>query len=147
MAGRLNQHSGRACYPECAVARVTVIHPLLNFATDDRNDGHFASSLDPTRPSVGALVPETGTSGLPVAYLTQVGADLHLTIEFVGRKNAGPTYTVQFANMSGAANWQAAVNAPIVTPIDTNWERVVVDDAATVGANTTRFGRVLVSKP
>ena len=93
------------------------------------------------------LVPDTGTSGLPVAYLTQIGASVHLTIEFVRRKNAGLTYTVQFANAPGAANWQAAVNAPIVTPIDATWERVVVDDAATVGANTTRFGRVVVSKP
>ena len=84
---------------------------------------------------------------MPVAYLIQVGAEVHLTIEFVRRKNAGLTYTVQFANAPGAANWQAAVNAPIVTPIDATWERVVVDDAATTGANTTRSGRVLVSKP
>ena len=92
-------------------------------------------------------MPDTGTSGLPVAYLTQIGANLHLTIEFVRRKNAGLTYTVQFANAPGAAIWQAAVNAPIVTPLDANWERVVVDDTATVGANSTRFGRVVVSKP
>ncbi len=57
------------------------------------------------------------------------------------------TYTVQFANAPGTANWQAAVNATIVTPIDANWERVVADDTATLGANTTRFGRVVVSKP
>ena len=82
-----------------------------------------------------------------MAYLTQIGADLHLTIEFVRWKNAGLTYTVQFANAPGAANWQAAVHAPIVTPIDATWERVVVDDVATVGANTTRFGCVIVSKP
>lgn len=107
----------------------------------------LAFNLDPTRSSVGALVPDTGTAGLPVAYLTQIGADVHLTLEFVRRKNAGMTYTVQFANAPGAANWQAAVNAPIVTPINANWERVVVDDPATVGANTTRFGRVVVSKP
>ena len=62
------------------------------------------------------------------------------------RKNAGLTYT-ECANAPGAANWQAAVNAPVVAPIDANWERVVVEDVATVGANTTRFGRVLVSKP
>ena len=119
---------------------------------DNDKDGlnnftEFAFNLDPTRPSVGALVPNTGTSGLPVAYLAQIGADVHLTIEFVRRKNTGLTYTVQFANAPGAANWLAAVNVPIVTPIDANWERVVVDDAATAGANTTRFGRVIVSKP
>ena len=40
------------------------------------NFAEFAFNLDPTRPSVGALVPDTGTSGLPAAYLTQIGAEL-----------------------------------------------------------------------
>jgi hypothetical protein len=123
-----------------------------NATQDPDKDGlnnflELAFNLDPARSSVGALVPDMGTAGLPVAYLTQIGADVHLTLEFVRRKNAGMTYTVQFANAPGTANWQAAVNAPIVTPIDANWERVVVDDTATTGANTTRFGRVVVSKP
>ena len=79
--------------------------PLSDSDTDGLNSfTEFAFNLDPTRPSVGALGPDTGTSGLPVAYLTQIGASVHLTIEFVRRKNAGLTYTVQFANVPGAAN-------------------------------------------
>ena len=39
------------------------------------------------------------------------------------------------------------VNAPTVTPIDANWERVIVDDNVTNGDQAIRFGRVRVTAP
>ena len=71
----------------------------------------------------------------------------YLSIEFVRRKSGGILYTPQFASTPDAASWQTATAPPVVTSIDATWERVIVEDFATTGANTTRFGRVLVSKP
>ena len=67
--------------------------------------------------------------------------------KFVRRKNAGLTYTVLFANTPNAASFQPAVNAPSVTPIGANWERVVVDDSVTIGDQAIRIGRVRVTSP
>ena len=67
--------------------------------------------------------------------------------KFVRRKNAGLTYTVLFANTPHAASFQPAVNAPSVTPIGANWERVVVDDSVTIGDQAIRIGRVRVTSP
>ena len=71
----------------------------------------------------------------------------HLTIEFVRRRKAGLTYTAQFANSPGGASFQPAVNAPTVTPIDANWELVIVEDNVTNDDQAIRFGRVRVTAP
>ena len=44
----------------------------------------------------------------------------HLIVEFVRRKNAGLTYTVQFANSPAGTSFQPTVNTPTVTPIYAN---------------------------
>ena len=111
------------------------------------NLAEWAFNLNPTRPDIAALTPGTGTAGLPVARLTGSAGNLRLTIEFIRRKNAGLTYTVQFANAPAGAGFQPAVNAPTVTPIDANWERVIVEDSVTPGAQAIRFGRVRVTAP
>ncbi len=103
--------------------------------------------LNPTRPDIAVLRPGTGTAGLPVARLTGSAGNQRLTIEFVRRKNAGLTYTVQFANSPAGASFQPAVNTPTVTPIDANWERVIVEDNVTTGDQALRFGRVRVTSP
>ena len=88
-------------------------------------------------------------AGLPSSRLTGtgVGNAQHLTIEFVRRRKAGLTYTAQFANSPGGASFQPAVNAPTVTPIDANWELVIVEDNVTNDDQAIRFGRVRVTAP
>ena len=111
------------------------------------NPAEWAFNLNPTRPDIAALMPGTGTAGMPVARLTGSAGNQRLTIEFVRRKNAGLTYTVQFANTPAGAGFLSAVNAPTVTPIDANWERAVVEDSVTTGDQAIRFGRVRVTAP
>ena len=111
------------------------------------NLAEWAFNLNPTRPDIAALTPGTGTAGLPSIRLTGSGSAQHLTVEFVRRKNAGLTSTVQFANSPAGASFLPAVNAPTVTPIDANWERVIVDDNVTTGDQAIRFGRVRVTAP
>lgn len=112
-----------------------------------QNDGvtnleKFAFNLNPQAPDVRTLtVGANGTAGLPGG--AKVGSALRL--EFLRRKagtNPGITYTAQFG--SNLAGWtDIPVGTPAGTSIDTNWERVIVDDP-TPGAGTARFGRVKV---
>ncbi len=124
------------------------------YGTADDNDGdgirnlmEWAFGLNPTVANVARLVPGTGTTGLPAVMLTGSGSTRRLVLEYVRRKNVMLTYTAQFASAPGAASWQTAANAPVVTDIDAFWERVVVEDTVTVGEQPRRFGRVLLSAP
>ena len=121
-------------------------------AQDNDQDGannlmEWAFNLNPTRPDSAALTPGTGIAGLPVARLTGSAGNQRMTIEFIRRKNAALTYTVQFANSPAGASFQSTVNAPTVAPIDANWERVIVEDSVTTGDQAIRFGRVRVTAP
>ena len=123
-----------------------------NAANDIDQDGatnlaEWAFNLNPTRPDSAALTPGTGTAGMPVARLTGSAGNQRLTIEFIRRKNVALTYPGQFANSPAGASFRSAVNAPTVTPIDANWERVIVEDSVTTGDQAIRFGRVRVTAP
>ena len=126
----------------------TIYGPTQDNDKDGANNlAEWAFNLNPTRPDIAALAPGTGTAGLPSIRLTGSGNAQHLTVEFVRRRNAGLTYTVQFANTPAGASFLSAVNAPTVTPIDANWERVIVEDNVTIGDQAIRFGRMRVTAP
>jgi hypothetical protein len=100
----------------------------------------FAANLDPTRVHLPTLVSGTGTYGLPLVTVTIAGTP-RLQVEFLRRRNAtGLSYTVQFSD--SLVSWVTSTATPVVSPIDSNWERVVVVD--TVPATLRRFARVKV---
>ncbi|MEO7318019.1 MAG: hypothetical protein ABIZ56_03410, partial [Chthoniobacteraceae bacterium] len=105
----------------------------------------FASNLNPNAPDATRLVPGTGTSGLPSVRIVGTGNARHLQVEFIRRTNFPLTYRVDFADTVGA--WSPAVGVPVVTPINAQFERVVVDDTVTILTNPRRFGRVFISSP
>jgi hypothetical protein len=111
------------------------------------NLAEFAFNLDPTKTAAPVVQPGTGLAGLPSIRLTGTGSSQQLRIEFIRRKNSGLTYTVQFSSLLDGASWQPAQGAPVVTSIDANWDRVIVDDTVNLGGAPRRFGRVLVAKP
>jgi hypothetical protein len=104
----------------------------------------FAYNLSPLLGDARPIAPG-GTNGLPLArYLSGVSGGI-LEMEFVRRKGptaTGLTYTAQFSdNVLGSwVNGQA----PTVTSINTDWERVVVRDSVP-GPNPHRFGKVVVT--
>ena len=105
-----------------------------------------AFNLDPTRGDLRTLAPGSGTSGLPLITVTGNGTTAHLRVEYIRRRNAGLTYTVQFASGLSPVDWQPAAAAETVTPIDDDWERVVVEDSESVATMPLRFGRVVVTR-
>ena len=108
------------------------------------NLSEFAYNLNPLIADAQPVSP-SGTNGLPAArFLSNVSNGI-LELEFIQRKGAsGITYTAQFSSdlISGWANGQA----PTVTSINNDWERVVIRDA-TPGPNPARFAKVVVQMP
>ena len=70
------------------------------------------------------------------------------SIQYLRRKasaNSGLTYTPQFSSSlteSGPGGWVTATGTKTVQSIDSEWERVTVEENAT--GNEKRFGRVKV---
>jgi hypothetical protein len=104
----------------------------------------FAFRTNPGR-SDAPLIGGTGTAGLPIARLVNGPGGPRLELEYVRRKTAidsGLTYVAEFASEPG--QWQPASATPTVTSLDANWERVIVQDTAGLGA-PQRFGHVRVT--
>jgi hypothetical protein len=120
------------------------------------NDGvpnllKYAFNLDGSGPDTRVLTAGSGTEGLPLITLSPNGAapagmaqaatapTLHF--EFIRRKNSGLTYTPLKSPDLNA--WVGLSATPTVTSIDTNNERVVIDEPCD-SSQTAVFGRVQV---
>lgn len=110
----------------------------------------YAFGLDPNVGQSGSgrfLTPGTGTSGLPDVRPDGHGSEARLQVEFLRRKGSpGIRYAVQFAGDLSLQSWQEATATPVVTSIDAEWERVVVQDTLTLSQGRRRFARVEVTE-
>ena len=107
----------------------------------------YGSNLDPTVPDRFYLTPGTGTAGLPHGALIGQGSGRRLSLEFVRLRVHADMYTVECCSDLGAIDaWQPAAGNVTVTPIDAGWERVIVEDAATVGTHRRRFIRLRINE-
>jgi poly(3-hydroxybutyrate) depolymerase len=85
-----------------------------------------------------------GSSGLP---LVQPDGANHLTLTFVRRKaESGVTYAPEGAG-DLRSGWSALTASPVVTSLDSTWERVTYTDAELISASSKRFLRVRVYIP
>jgi len=103
----------------------------------------YAFNLDPTLNNRHSqiMTPVTGTSGLPYWELFNTNV---LAVEYLRRKNEpASTYTVQFSDDLNI--WTDSVTVETVNPINSTWERVIVEDHADMSTTTKRFGRLLVA--
>jgi hypothetical protein len=123
---------------------------VSGWSADPDHDGvvnllERAFNLDPNHPSLPILIANTGTTGLPLIRAID-GPDGRLfSIQYLRRKastNAGLTYTPQFSS-SLNGTWSVVTGTETTESIDSEWERVTVEDASAGGAK--RFGRVKVS--
>ena len=80
--------------------------------------------------------------------IRRTGQPQVFSIQYLRRKastNPGLTYTPQFCSSltdSGPAGWTTATGMETVQSIDSEWERVTVEENAS--GNPKRFGRVKV---
>jgi len=116
---------------------------------DPDNDGaanlsEFAYNLNPLLADAQPIAP-SGTNGIPAArYLAGVSGGI-LEVEFLRRKGptaVGLTYVAQFSD-NLLISWISGL-PPTVTPINADWERVVIRDSVS-GPNAMRFGKVVTT--
>lgn len=105
-----------------------------------------AFNLHPLQSGTATLVPGSGTAGLPVGSLIGAENARRLCVEFIrriGHPEPGMSYQAQFSDQPDAAgSWRASTKAESVTPIDDDWERVIIEDDQ-AGA-LRRFARVRI---
>ncbi len=149
----LTIHHGGSGYALWAVSQNFGPGGLDGELEDANGDGTdnllcYAFNLPPFTSPATAMTPGVGaTAGLPAISVVGSGASRRLRIEYVQRIGAGSglSYRPQFctdpSSSSGPDGWQ---DGPAVTPttIDTEWERIVIEDS--VPGAAIRFGRVLV---
>lgn len=86
-----------------------------------------------------------GTAGLPAIELDDTGNEPELIIEFLRRKNSDLIYTPKFSSDLG--DWTSVNGDETVGPIDEEWERVTVTQAAPETGTDRMFGKVEVELP
>ncbi|MEI7955765.1 MAG: hypothetical protein WCJ66_11400 [Verrucomicrobiota bacterium] len=137
---------------EAWIAGFGVASPNNDPAVSARGDGianlcKYAFNMDPTLVASGSariLTPTTGTSGLPYISTSGSGVTRRLRVEFLRRLSSpGTTYSVEFTS-NPANGWTAPSAPPTVTTINSQWQRVVVEDGAGIGF-PARFARVKIS--
>jgi hypothetical protein len=114
-----------------------------------KNIIEYAFKLEPEVPGTPVLTTLIGTSGLPRITPIGSGPTQRLRLEYVRMKassNPGITYTPQFSSTLQGGGWSAITGPETTQSIDTEWERVVVEDTAGTGM-PKRFGRVLITAP
>ena len=112
------------------------------------NDGlcnllKYAFNMDPTVTDLSTLTPDTGTSGLPVFSVIKNGANSIFRVEFIRRVEAGIFYEPK--KSTDLINWEPLSATPIITPIDSNWERVVYNEIFDGSTSGQIFGVVNVT--
>lgn len=103
-----------------------------------------AFNLSPHLSSTTILAADTGTSGLPRVTSVQGPGAPRLSIQYLRLKasiNPGLAYTPQFASSLDGI-WFPFTGIETVQSIDSDWERVTVEDPA--AGEPKRFGRVKV---
>ena len=126
-------------------------NPLVSgWTADPDHDGvanllERAFNLNPTQSGSPILTAATGTAGLPLIQWTE--SPPAFSIQYLRRKastNSGLTYTPQFSlSLDASGDWSAITGPETVESIDSEWERVTVEENS--NGEEKRFGRVKVS--
>jgi arylsulfatase A-like enzyme len=123
-----------------------------NALIDSDSDGdtafniiEYACNLDMTLVDRHTLVPGIGTSGLPTFHLAPTNSFQTLELEYLRRRGAYDLeYIPEFSSNLMSNDWAGPVLPETVVPIDSDWDRVMVQDPETTESATNRFGRVRV---
>ncbi|MEI7908405.1 MAG: cadherin-like beta sandwich domain-containing protein [Verrucomicrobiota bacterium] len=106
----------------------------------------YAFNMGLAGPNASRLTPGSGNSGLPVFALTGGnGPPAVLRVEFIRRRNSGLIYLPQRSSSLGS--FAPMTGTPVVTQIDADWERVVIEEPAGSPVPSACFSRVAVALP
>jgi hypothetical protein len=147
------QLAGLGTLPAAALSSWTIAAGLSgeNAAPDATpfNDGienllKYAFNMNAAGPDVRVLA-TGGAAGLPQIAVDSSGAEPVLKVTFLRRKGSGLIYTPQRSDTLG--NFEAMTGTQTVTSIDSQWERVSVEEPAPPATTPSAFARVQVALP
>ena len=135
----------RDAYTAWATSNGIAENPNGNSDSDPLSDlAEYAFNLNPTTADYTHLTPSSGSTGLPYWQLNS--GNQRLRVEFVRRRNdPSLNYEVKFTSDLKSTSWDVVASPTEVSPIDTMWERVIVDDSQTTNDALSRFGRVNIN--
>lgn len=116
------------------------------------NDGvenllKYAFNMNLAGPDTRTLASGTGTAGLPVIGLTGSGPETMIRVEFLRRKGSGLIYTPKRSSTLAPGSFVPMSGTPVVTSINDNWERVLIQETANPATLPSSFAIVEVSLP
>jgi hypothetical protein len=103
-----------------------------------------AFNLNPLVPDAGRQLGGPGsTSGLPlIRPVVDAQGQLRLRMEYLRRTGSGLSYFAEFSSSLAPDEWAAASQAPVITAVNADWERCVIDDYEFTPSPAVRFGRI-----
>ena len=100
----------------------------------------YAFNLNPSIPELRWV--QGNSAGLPSITAPQGSS---IRFEFIRRIGSGLTYFPE--KSENLSTWFSISSAPVITPIDASWERVVHLEPWDKNLNPRTFGRVKVTQP
>ncbi|HWB04923.1 MAG TPA: choice-of-anchor D domain-containing protein [Verrucomicrobiales bacterium] len=104
----------------------------------------YAFNLDGTRTD-GRTLTAGGSAGLPLFTHITAGSQPVFRVEFLRRRNNGLVYSPQRSD--SLTSFVPFTATPVVTTVDANWERVVIEEPLSAAERAQQFGRVEVTLP
>jgi len=108
----------------------------------------YAFNLNGDGPDFRSLATGVGTAGLPLFTISQPGPNIVTRIEYLRRKNSALIYTPKRSyNLLTGSFTPIVVTQPLITSIDEEWERVVVQVVEPAATKPQGFYVVEVTSP
>jgi hypothetical protein len=86
-----------------------------------------------------------GSSGIPSGRLIEVDGLVHWQVQYVVRKGAGLAYAAVKSTTLKPGSFEAMTATPIVEQIDSEWERITVNEPIDPLSSPVFFSRVAVT--
>ena len=108
----------------------------------------YAFNLNPTLNDATIIPAGSGIAGLPLIEVRDFEPGKRLVIEYIRRLivtdlTTTPQFSSDLSNTAPPAGWGPGATET-VSPINSNFERVVIKDIIDTSANSNRFGRLKI---
>lgn len=145
-AYKIGAGSGDSLATVLANAGLTGNDALFN--ADPDGDGidnltEYALNMSLTQADRSLLDAVSSSSGLPIPAIVEENDNSILAIEYMRRKGADEIiYQPEFGSDLPNDDWSSTTGDETITNIDSDWERVRVEDVSSGATNSSRFGRL-----
>ncbi len=116
------------------------------FADGLTNLFKYALNLDGSKADSHPLVPNAGSSGIPILFRRPYDPSI-VRFQFVRRRGSGLIYTPMYSSSLDAESFTAGGGITYIDPIDDQWERIAVDNPFDLDVEPFGFAILEVTLP